>query len=262
MKGRGFQPRRNANRPLTTLSFPFTTLSFRAEPERQRRRSRGTCCSPAPPRLLRRERMRTRPSRKSRKGRQIVAPDVSPGVSSQTTNLSPRRGRHRGDAPSAPAGQADPPSQNPLQRRVAHPSDLVFCLPHSYGGSPIFSRSVRKGGRHGLQPRNPGGIVPRFPPLQRTQGWGTLSRGDPWNNQRVGHPPSGGGTRREELYYPFADTITAGILIGFSSDTEEFYALLGKAMSDTSVLMVRFIDAAEFLIARHIREWGFEQQEL
>jgi hypothetical protein len=73
---------------------------------------------------------------------------------------------------------------------------------------------------------------------------------------------SGRGTRREELYYPFADTITAGILIGFSSDTEEFYELLGKAMSDTSVLMVRFIDAAESLIARHVKEWGFVVQEI
>jgi hypothetical protein len=33
-------------------------------------------------------------------------------------------------------------------------------------------------------------------------------------------------------------------------------------MSDTSELMVRFIDAAEFLIARHIREWGFEVREI
>jgi hypothetical protein len=73
---------------------------------------------------------------------------------------------------------------------------------------------------------------------------------------------SGRGTKREELYYPFADTITAGILIGFSSDTEEFYELLGKAMSDTSALMVRFTNAAEFLIARHIKEWGFVVQEI
>jgi hypothetical protein len=73
---------------------------------------------------------------------------------------------------------------------------------------------------------------------------------------------SGRGTRSEELYYPFADTITAGILIGFSSDTEEFYELLGRAMSDTSVLMVRFIDAAEFFIARHTKEWGFVVQEI
>lgn len=73
---------------------------------------------------------------------------------------------------------------------------------------------------------------------------------------------SGRGKRREELYYPFADTITAGILIGFSADTEEFYKLLGTAMSDTADLMVRFIDAAEFLIARHVKEWGFEAREI
>ena len=33
-------------------------------------------------------------------------------------------------------------------------------------------------------------------------------------------------------------------------------------MSDTSLLMVRFNDAAEFLIARHIRDWGFAVQEI
>lgn len=73
---------------------------------------------------------------------------------------------------------------------------------------------------------------------------------------------SGRGKRREELYYPFADTITAGILMGFSSDTEEFYELLGTAMSDTADLMVRFIDAAEFLIRRHVNEWGFVAKEI
>jgi len=73
---------------------------------------------------------------------------------------------------------------------------------------------------------------------------------------------SGRGKRREELYYPFADTITAGILIGFSSDTEEFYGLLAKAMSDTSDLMLQFIDAAEFFIARHLKEWGFKATEI
>jgi hypothetical protein len=73
---------------------------------------------------------------------------------------------------------------------------------------------------------------------------------------------SGRGTRREELYYPFADTIAAGILVGYSSDTDEFYETLGKAMSDTSAFMVRFIDAAEFLIADHIRRWGFKAKEM
>jgi len=72
---------------------------------------------------------------------------------------------------------------------------------------------------------------------------------------------TGRGKRREELYYPFADVITAGILVGFSADTEEFYKLLGTAMSDTADLMVRFIDAAELLIARHVKEWGFEAKE-
>jgi hypothetical protein len=73
---------------------------------------------------------------------------------------------------------------------------------------------------------------------------------------------SGRGKRREELYYPFADVITGGILMGFSSDTAEYYQALGNAMSDTSNLMVRFIDAAEFLIARYMKEWGFKPGEV
>jgi hypothetical protein len=73
---------------------------------------------------------------------------------------------------------------------------------------------------------------------------------------------SGRGHRRAELYYPFADTITAGILIGFSADTDEFYTALGKAMSDTSDLMTRFVDAAEFLIADYLKKRNFEVKEI
>jgi hypothetical protein len=70
------------------------------------------------------------------------------------------------------------------------------------------------------------------------------------------------GKRRRDLYYPFADVITAGILVGLSSDTEEFSVILGKAMSDTTDLMIRFIDGAELLIAYHINRWGFEAKEI
>jgi hypothetical protein len=73
---------------------------------------------------------------------------------------------------------------------------------------------------------------------------------------------SGRGKRREELYYPFADVIAAGILVGYSSDTDGYYARLGKAMSDTSDFMMRFIDAAEFLIAYYIKHWGFRATEI
>jgi len=54
-----------------------------------------------------------------------------------------------------------------------------------------LSRSVRKGGRHGPRSstRRTGRIGPRFPPLPRTQGWGTLSCGDSRRIIKVGHPP-------------------------------------------------------------------------
>jgi len=46
------QPRRTDSMGTSVSS----TLSFRAQPERQQRRSRGTCCRPAPPPLPRGER--------------------------------------------------------------------------------------------------------------------------------------------------------------------------------------------------------------
>ena len=50
------------------------------------------------------------------------------------------------------------------------------------------------------------------------------------------------GTARKDANYAFADVITAGILVGFSADSEEFSQALASAMSGTNILMVRFID--------------------
>lgn len=70
------------------------------------------------------------------------------------------------------------------------------------------------------------------------------------------------GTARKDLYYSFADGITGGILVGFSEESERFSEVLGKAMSDTRDLMVRFINDGELLIAYHIKLWGFVAKEV
>lgn len=70
------------------------------------------------------------------------------------------------------------------------------------------------------------------------------------------------GRTRKDLYYHFADTISAGILVGFSEDSDRFSHVLGRAMSETRDLMIRFIDDAELLIAHHLREWKFVAKEV
>jgi hypothetical protein len=60
------------------------------------------------------------------------------------------------------------------------------------------------------------------------------------------------------VYYPFADVITAEMLVGFASDSDEFYEALGLAMDKTRDLVLKFTKAAEILIAFHLKAWGFE----
>ncbi len=66
------------------------------------------------------------------------------------------------------------------------------------------------------------------------------------------------GNKRKDLYYPFADIIAAEILVGFSSDNEQFYQALGQAMADTRDLVIRFTDQAELFIAHYVKRWGFD----
>jgi hypothetical protein len=44
--------------------------------------------------------------------------------------------------------------------------------------------------------------------------------------------------------------------VGFASDTEEFYQVLGKAMAGTRDLVTQFSDHADNLIAHRTKEWG------
>ena len=67
----------------------------------------------------------------------------------------------------------------------------------------------------------------------------------------------GRGTRREDLYYPFADEIAAKIVAGIPEDSEEFFQVLGDAMGRTRALVDRFTEQAEQLISHHLKQWGF-----
>ena len=89
---------------------------------------------------------------------------------------------------------------------MAHPSHLVSVDSIHAAGAPsrstpslrsgrsgqALSSSVRRGGRHGPRSssRRTGRIGPRFPPLPRTQGWGTLSCGDSGRTKKRGPPAS------------------------------------------------------------------------
>jgi hypothetical protein len=69
------------------------------------------------------------------------------------------------------------------------------------------------------------------------------------------------GTSKKHVYYTFADVVAAEILVGFASDTEEFYQALGAAMATTRKLVIRFADYADILIGRHTQNWGFKLTE-
>jgi hypothetical protein len=66
------------------------------------------------------------------------------------------------------------------------------------------------------------------------------------------------GRSRKDVYYTFADVVASEILVGFASDSEEFYKALGAAMSGTRELVNRFADHAESLIGACTDAWGFK----
>jgi hypothetical protein len=66
------------------------------------------------------------------------------------------------------------------------------------------------------------------------------------------------GETNKDVYYPFADVVAGEILVGYASDTEEFYEQLRDAMINTRELVIRFADGAEHLISYHLKQWGFK----
>jgi hypothetical protein len=68
------------------------------------------------------------------------------------------------------------------------------------------------------------------------------------------------GETRRDIHYPFADIVAAEILVGLSSDREEFYPKLKEAMVSTRDLLVRFTNDAETFISHHLDRWGFEER--
>ena len=73
----------------------------------------------------------------------------------------------------------------------------------------------------------------------------------------VGHGNSG-----RESYFPFADTLAAGVLMGRSRDDDAFYEALGSVMSDIQDLATRFVDSSHKLILKCLKDWGFILQRL
>jgi hypothetical protein len=71
---------------------------------------------------------------------------------------------------------------------------------------------------------------------------------------------SGRGNRRRYMNYAYADVVAGEILAGLSSDTEEFFLVLGDAMAKTRDLVMKFTDNAERLIAHHLKVWGFKKE--
>lgn len=72
----------------------------------------------------------------------------------------------------------------------------------------------------------------------------------------------GQGHSGRESYFPFADTLAAGVLMGRSSDDDEFYHALGSVMSDTRVLATQFVDFSHKLILKCLKDWGFTLRRL
>lgn len=68
------------------------------------------------------------------------------------------------------------------------------------------------------------------------------------------------GKRRGNVNYAYADVVAGEILVGLSSNTEEFFSVLGDAMGKTRDLVIRFADDAERLIGHHLKAWGFKKE--
>jgi hypothetical protein len=69
------------------------------------------------------------------------------------------------------------------------------------------------------------------------------------------------GSRRGNVSYVYSDIVAAEILVGLSSNTEEFYSALGDAMAKTRDLVIKFTNSAESLIAHHLKAWGFQKED-
>jgi hypothetical protein len=53
--------------------------------------------------------------------------------------------------------------------------------------------------------------------------------------------------QNQSVYYPFADVITAEILVGFASDDKAFDSVLGNAMTKTRELILWFTNNSQGL---------------
>jgi hypothetical protein len=65
-----------------------------------------------------------------------------------------------------------------------------------------------------------------------------------------------------DIYFPFADTLAAELLMGRAAADEGFYEELGSVINETRKLAVRFIELSHRLIVRCLQEWGFAPRTL
>jgi hypothetical protein len=114
--------------PPTNLVIPspaaaiaiFQLLSFRAQPERERRRSRGTCCLPTPPLLPRRARTKARRSnlvipsaagaRATAKSRNLLFAYTTTPPAESTNESAPLKPCHSERSRSASDGEVEEPA--------------------------------------------------------------------------------------------------------------------------------------------------------
>jgi hypothetical protein len=69
------------------------------------------------------------------------------------------------------------------------------------------------------------------------------------------------GTEHSDVWYEFADTVTAMMLSGSVTTLEEFSANFGRVFEETAKLADSFFDGAAVLIRANLEAWGFKRTE-
>ncbi len=139
---------------------------------------------------------------------------------------------------------------------------LIRAMVKPFGDDPVFQNGLRsllrdpisqKMERAHLDPaRN--GVTFHFLPERFTEILNTATVNECLFIEARGHS-------KKHVYYSFADVVASEILVGFAADTEEFYEVLGAAMTSTRELVMRFADEADLLIGHHTKNWGFRLTE-
>lgn len=65
------------------------------------------------------------------------------------------------------------------------------------------------------------------------------------------------GTQNKHVHFAYADVVAAEMLVGISSDKDEFWPAVRNASEETGALITKFAVAAEQLIVPYLRASGF-----